>query len=550
MEIFPLIYADGWYPEEHDGFSSFRWMAKEAVCFLKDYNLSGKKYLRIIAGHSFQEKGMPILEVFANGQKIGERKIGPVFSYYAFAFGETGDIKFDFKLDRTFEAPDDTRELGIMVRRIEVLSPPDIETFLEGWHEWEYDELFPFRWMSKKARVFLPSKKLEDSKYISFHIYSEYANFTQRLNLSLGGESICEIPLLHKWNYYSFSLPPSSNALKEEREGEKEGEGNELTLSLNKVFPEKFHSEDKRELGVRISQIEFHNNDDVHQNFLFFHKNALLNYREMLEGKSKLESYPLNLGVDLYGKCNMKPPCVYCLWDSMKKLEGEHVNAVVDEKTLNSYGPFFRSARTLVNCSFGEPLLHPRFQETLDFCQKNKKIVELSTNGQSFTKRTIDALLGKPIFLYISLDAASKETYAKIRNDRWDSILPNLMYLGKERKKRGNLPKIFMVFMPMKVNKHELEDYFRLCQRIEADSLVLRPLLYLWNPKIEADRGGYHFDYKNELLSLEETEELFKKCNEYSKKYGVPVANQFSFGIFPEPDSRKERGIYTEAPRF
>ena len=76
-------------------------------------------------------------------------------------------------------------------------------------------------------------------------------------------------------------------------------------------------------MGIRVSSIEFHDDDEIHKNKLFILKNALLNFQEMLQGKEKLESYPLNLGVDLYGKCNIKPPCVYCLWDKMKELEGD-----------------------------------------------------------------------------------------------------------------------------------------------------------------------------------------------------------------------------------
>lgn len=95
-----------------------------------------------------------------------------------------------------------------------------------------------------------------------------------------------------------------------------------------------------------------------------------------------------------------------------------------------------------------------------------------------------------------------------------------------------------MVFMPMRVNKDELEDYFRLCQTIEADSLVLRPLLYLWNPQIEVNRGGYHFDYQKELLNQDEINEIILKCDEFSKTYGVPVANQFTFGTIKVPGTK------------
>jgi MoaA/NifB/PqqE/SkfB family radical SAM enzyme len=176
--------------------------------------------------------------------------------------------------------------------------------------------------------------------------------------------------------------------------------------------------------------------------------------------------------------------------------------------------------------------------------------MEISTNGQAFTKRTIDALVGKPIFLYVSLDSASKDTYARIRNEHWDSIVPNLIYLNQERKKHQNLPKIFMVFMPMKVNKDDLEDFFRLCQKIDADSLVLRPLFFSSSHHYEDDRGGYHFNYEKEFLSPEELRDIFEKCEEYSEKYGVPVANQFDFGAKEKKDSRKKGTYLPDTQRF
>jgi MoaA/NifB/PqqE/SkfB family radical SAM enzyme len=155
----------------------------------------------------------------------------------------------------------------------------------------------------------------------------------------------------------------------------------------------------------------------------------------------------------------------------------------------------------------------------------------MATNGQSLTSKTTKLLLGKNIRLYVSLDAACKETYAKIRNDRWDSIIPNIIKLGQERKKKHNLPIIFMVFMPMRVNRNDLEDYFRLCQKIEADSLILRPLNFLSNTNIEIERAGYTYNYQNELLTPDELKEVFLECEEFSQTYGVRVGSQFEFGL-------------------
>lgn len=539
-----ILLGDGWHPEETDGTHPFRWMKKEASFFVKDYRVAGKKHLLITAaGHSQPEEKRVRLQLYINNKEKGTKIIDGSFCSYAFSFQETGDLRFDFVLDKAFHVPGDARELGIMLRRAELLTPYESDVFLEGWYVWEYDDLFPFRWMKKQARINLSSKEASQHKFVSFHIFSEFPDFSQKLSISADGKASGEITLLPEWNFYSF---PSHHDLFEKKAPnhsigkETSHRVEELTFTLNKVFPSVYHEDDQRELGVRVSSPEFHSEWETHRRYLFFHRNALLNDQEMREGKTKLESFPLNLGVDLYGKCNIRPPCVYCLWDRMKQLEGHHVDVDVDEKTLESYGPFFQSARLLINCSFGEPLLHPRFTEILEHCQRRRKILEISTNGQAFTRRTIQVLVGKPVYLYVSLDAACRETYAKIRNDRWDSIVPNLILLNEERKKKGNLPKIFMVFMPMKVNLGDLEDYFRLCQKVEADSLVLRPLNYLENPQIEVDRGGYHFDYEKELLSSEEIKEVFRRCDEYSRKYNVAVANQFTFGEGKKLGGRKD----------
>ncbi len=401
-----------------------------------------------------------------------------------------------------------------------------------GWYGWEHDRVFPFRWMMSRADLALPGGLRRRFRYLTVPVFSEYVDFSQKLRLETKDGRSAEWPLLYQWSFYSFDL------------GSADGDEDrplEISLSLNKVFPPRYHPGDGRELGVRVGPLEFHDDPARHDEFLFFLDNAVRNFEEMVDGRDELRSYPLNLGIDLYSKCNIKPPCVYCLWDKMKVLEGPHRDLVVDDRTLESYGPFFKAARNLVNCSFGEPLLHPRFVEIMDLCRRHGKFLELSTNGQAFTDRTVRALIGKHVYLYVSLDAATAETYAKIRNDRWDEILPNLERLSRERKAAGGFPKLFMVFMPMRVNLGDLEEYFKLCRRLEADALVLRPLLYLWNPKIEAERGGYHFDYKKEMLERPEAEDVIRRCEILSKTYGVPLANQYQFGVIPLPGENKDR---------
>ncbi len=536
MEKPKVVLKKGWHPEEKGEGFFFHWIGKRSSFSIENITSEEKRYVHFTAGHSFPEEGLPIMEIYLQGRKISEEEIEAPFASYAFPLKGRGNLEIEFVLNKSFSVPGDNRDLGVMIRDLEIISQPEETAFLGGWYGEEKGEFFPFRWMKKKSCLLVSTEVANEMKYLSFYAFSEYGNLSQKLSFYCGGRKKVEIPLLHGWNFYSLELfsPDlfSSN----------QGRNNwlEVELLLNKLFPSSYHPRDGRELGARFSRLEFHQDDRLHQNASFYHRNAVLNYREMIEGKTSLSSYPKNLGIDLYSKCNIKPPCVYCLWHSMKKLEGEYVKENVDEKTLEGYGPFFLSARTLVNCSFGEPLLHPRLPQILEYCARNKKFLEISTNGQAFSERIIKTLAGKPVFLYISLDAARKETYSKIRNDKWDSIIPHLLQLHQERKKNNNLPKIYMVFMPMKVNRDDLEEYFRLCQQIEADALVLRPLLYLHESKIEAHRGGYHFVYKDELLSREEIEKILEESRIFSKKYKIPVASQFDFGRIKEPG---EEGI-------
>jgi hypothetical protein len=84
--------------------------------------------------------------------------------------------------------------------------------------------------------------------------------------------------------------------------------------------------------------------------------------------------------------------------------------------------------------------------------------------------------------------------------------------------------------MPMRANRQDLEMYFKLCRLVRADQLVLRPLLYLEDPGIVRDRGGYHFDYARELLGRDELERIFDDSRRYAAKYGVRAISQFDFG--------------------
>ncbi|MDD8024955.1 MAG: radical SAM protein [Acidobacteriota bacterium] len=529
-------FGPGWFDWENQDIVPFRWMGREADLRVSGLGPSGTYCLAILVRHLFVDQPSPRLEAFVDGRSLGPAVVPGRFTTLLFPFTSVGEASFSLRLDRAYDDPAGGRSLGVMVRSVEVISSETQESpiYGAGWYGWETEGAASFHWLARRGEILLPRKQVRSHRYLTFPLFLGLHETDQTLTLSFEGRTVAAWPIIEGWGYYSFDLAPVRD-----RERPESGLPPVLELSLNKLLPVAYHAGDGRELGARFGPLEFHDDDSWHAESAFFRENARKNYEEMKAGQTVLSSFPMHLGIDLFGRCNIHPPCVYCTWDEMKDLEAGLIEAVVDDSTLKGYGPFFWSARTLVNCSFGEPLLHPRLGEILDLFAERKKSVELSSNGQAFTERTIRALVGRQVNLYVSLDAGRRETYAKIRNDRWDGIVAWLVRLNEERRKAGRLPRIFLVFIPLRVNAADLKDLFRLAARIEADKVVLRPLQFPARPRAPLERGGYRFDFAREPLSRKELEALFRKAERYSRRYGIEVASQFDFGK-PAPPAAGE----------
>jgi MoaA/NifB/PqqE/SkfB family radical SAM enzyme len=282
--------------------------------------------------------------------------------------------------------------------------------------------------------------------------------------------------------------------------------------------------------------------------------NRILNWREMEAGKTVLESTPPNLGVDLHGVCNVKPPCVYCDWDAVKEEEGDLVDVPFTRETLEEWGPFFDNAESLINCGIGEPFMMKNLDELLDIFGDREKTLEMATNGQILTDRNIEKLVGRKVRLFVSLDAATPETYAKLRNDTLPKIIDNLRRLIAAKGGPGHYPLVWLNFMPMKVNVHELEAFVKLCAELNVDQMVLRPLNYSDDKGLDWERAGYHFVYEEELLPFAELVRISGRAAELCRRYGVTLGDFLDSGdasleeYFPEDFADGRRQVETSSP--
>jgi len=385
-------------------------------------------------------------------------------------------------------------------------------SFGPEFHKEERDEEGPFHWMDLEARLIVEPQT--EPRFLELGAFSEFQDLSQELSVQAGDRQKT-FRLGPGWRALSVELPPGVS---------------EILLKVNKLFPREYYSADERSLSIRVRAPKIHSDSQRHSDLAKQQDNTVLNIGELMAGATVLSSTPQVLGIDMYGVCNVKPPCVYCDWDASKVAEGDKVNAPFDSELLAEWGEFFDNSAMLVNCSIGEPFMMKNFDELLDIFGHRGKFLELTTNGQILTDRNIDKLLGRNINLYISLDAATPETYAKLRNDKFERILGNLRRLVKAKGGKNGLPRIFLVFMPMKVNEHELEDFVRLCADLGVDRLILRPLCFYEESDLVWERAGYTFKYLEELLPWDDLVRISGRAAQLCEELGVELSDQLNFG--------------------
>lgn len=378
-----------------------------------------------------------------------------------------------------------------------------------------------YRWMGATGRFdWAPAAQ---PRFLEIWTLSEFRDLSQHLIVS-GGEAAQEFPLPAGWAPMSIVVPADASG---------------VDLRVNKLFPRAYYPSDRRTLAIRVRGVRLHEDEERHAAVARQYENLRLNQEEVLAGRVALTSTPPSLGIDLHGVCNVKPPCVYCDWDASKQQEGDHVDVPFTRETLREWGVFFDNSVSLINCSIGEPFMMRNLDDLLDVFSRTGKQLQMTTNGQILTDRNIQRIVGLPIDLYVSLDAATAETYAKLRNNTFDRLVNNLRRLILAKGGPRRPPYIHLVFMPMRCNVHELDAFVRLAADLQVDRMVLRPLNYSDTMALEWDRAGYHFEYKNELLPFKELVRASARATRLCRELGVELADQMDFGgkieeLFPE----------------
>jgi radical SAM protein with 4Fe4S-binding SPASM domain len=177
----------------------------------------------------------------------------------------------------------------------------------------------------------------------------------------------------------------------------------------------------------------------------------------------------LKVEMDLTNKCNLR--CRMCYFSDPRVFRRARHAITVEE--------FARLAEQLfplsneVALSFGtEPLLHPRFGELLAVAKAYEvPSVWITTNGLLLNGEVIDKVIALGLdTICVSIDAATKETYERIRvGGNFERLLANIRALQGAKQHRGSdRPRLMLNVVLMRSNIEELPDVFRLAHELQA----------------------------------------------------------------------------------
>jgi MoaA/NifB/PqqE/SkfB family radical SAM enzyme len=125
----------------------------------------------------------------------------------------------------------------------------------------------------------------------------------------------------------------------------------------------------------------------------------------------------------------------------------------------------------------GEPFLHPKIFEFINYAAKNKIYTSTSTNGQFLTASHCEKIVKSGLHrLIISVDGTTQEVYERYRvGGSLDLVLNGTSELIKTKNKlKSRTPFVILQFVVFATNEHQLPDIIKLAKALKVDKLEIK----------------------------------------------------------------------------
>ncbi len=244
--------------------------------------------------------------------------------------------------------------------------------------------------------------------------------------------------------------------------------------------------------------------------------------------RTRLQSAPQTVNLEFTDRCNVRPACTFC---TGKNEAGYREHGHLEDEVRDRIWPDLLRARRVNDCSYGEPMLYPRFEETIAALAAAGVAFGFTSNGLLLDERRARFLLrhAEHVDMAVSVNAATAETYHKLHGRDFHTLVRNLsrfVDLHHELAPHTRLP-LVPSFIVMRCNRHETLPFLRWVSAMGAQRVMLRHLFDLEADGYAVDNFGHAFDYEEQRLALEDYRALQRQAQQDPALAGLEIHYQW-----------------------
>jgi MoaA/NifB/PqqE/SkfB family radical SAM enzyme len=260
---------------------------------------------------------------------------------------------------------------------------------------------------------------------------------------------------------------------------------------------------------------------------------------------------PEVLQIDIINKCNQS--CMYC-WIHSKLLTISKSKEWHEQKMDFA---FFKkiidcaketNTKEIRLCADGEPLLHPKFMDMVEYVKRQDMNLQIVTNGSLLSKKMIDRFFEIGVDkLQITISATNAKKYAKIHNSNekeFERLKENLFYINKLKIKNNiNKPFINLVNIITNQNYKEIEEAMKFAIRVGSNHMGFSLLDVRDKGTKKLLLTKSQLKYLN--YEIEKLMKIYKNFNSNLELFHIQVSQKHSAKGTYSQDMYKKIGCYT-----
>ena len=232
---------------------------------------------------------------------------------------------------------------------------------------------------------------------------------------------------------------------------------------------------------------------------------------DTLKRPAMVPTFPRTLYLETTNRCDSE--CQTCLrtfntLEPPKDLTLAEVQRLVDQ---------FPVLERVVLHGIGEPLLNKQIFEIVAYLKTKGATVLFNSDAISLTQKRAAQLIASGLDEYrVSMDAATRETYARIRGvDQFARVIRNVGYLVSLLQQQGcSRPRVSMWFTTLKTNLDELPAFIRLAAQLGVPEVNAQRLVF-YGQGLAVQEQSLH-------RRLEEREQgLLGEAETLAQQYGI-----------------------------